>query len=131
MAHQGFRITTLEATSDQLMTATCTHITSDPGSNVIVDKAAVNRTGSEALAYLLSSLSAPHPFTAGATTSMGYRTTARWVRKTGLEALIDDEVGLLSQWGGEIIRDNTRLAWVSARGRDRGASVWEGKTSQA
>ncbi|WP_426705039.1 phage tail spike protein [Corynebacterium auriscanis] len=127
MARQGFRITTLEATSDQLMTATCTHITSDLASNVIVDKAAVNRTASEALAYLLSSLSAPHPFTAGAATSMGYRTTARWVRKTGLEALVDDEVGLLSRWGGEIIRDNTRLTWVSARGRDRGASVWEGK----
>lgn len=131
MARQGFRITTLEATSDQLMTATCTHITSDLGSNVIVDKAAVNRTASEALAYLLSSLSAPHPFTAGPATSIGYRTTARWVRKTGLEALIDDEVGLLSRWGGEIIRDNTRLTWVSARGRDRGASVWEGKNLTA
>lgn len=131
MGRQGFRITTLEVTSDQLMTATCTHITSDLASNVIVDRAAVNRTGSEALAYLLSSLSAPHPFTAGAPTSMGYRTTARWVRKTGLEALIDDEVGLLSRWGGEIIRDNTRLTWVSARGRDRGASVWEGKNLTA
>lgn len=127
MARQGFRITTLEATSDQLVTATCTHITSDLSTNVIVDRAAVNRTGSEALAYLLSSLSAPHPFTAGPATSIGYRTTARWVRKTGLEALVDDEVGLLSRWGGEIIRDNTRITWVSARGRDRGASVWEGK----
>lgn len=127
MGRQGFRITTLEATSDQLMTATCTHITSDLASNVIVDRAAVNRTASEALAYLLSSLSAPHPFTAGAATSIGYRTTARWVRKTGLEALVDDEVGLLSRWGGEIIRDNTRITWMSARGRDRGASVWEGK----
>lgn len=131
MARQGFRITTLEATSDQLMTATCTHITSDLGSNVIVDKAAVNRTASEALAYLLASLSAPHPFTAGPATSIGYRTTARWVRKTGLEALVDDEVGLLSRWGGEIIRDNTRITWVSARGRDRGASVWEGKNLTA
>ncbi|WP_235954005.1 phage tail spike protein [Actinomyces faecalis] len=127
MARQGFRITTLEATSDQLMTATCTHITGDLSTNVIVDKAAVNRTATEALAYLLASLSAPHPFTAGPTTSIGYRTTARWVRKTGLEALVDDEVGLLSRWGGEIIRDNTRITWVSARGRDRGASVWEGK----
>ncbi|MCQ9352970.1 peptidase [Corynebacterium sp. 209RC1] len=127
IGRQGFRITTLEATSDQLITATCTHITSDLASNVIVDRAAVNRTASEALAYLLSSLSAPHPFTAGPATSMGYRTTARWVRKTGLEALVDDEVGLLSRWGGEIIRDNTRITWVSARGRDRGASVWEGK----
>ena len=131
MGRQGFRITTLEATSDQLMTATCTHITSDLASNVIVDRAAVNRTASEALAYLLASLSAPHPFTAGPTTSIGYRTTARWVRKTGLEALIDDEVGLLSRWGGEIIRDNTRLTWVSSRGRDRGASVWEGKNLTA
>lgn len=131
IARQGFRITTLEATSDQLMTATCTHITSDLGSNVIVDKAAVNRTASEALAYLLASLSAPHPFTAGPATSIGYRTTARWVRKTGLEALVDDEVGLLSRWGGEIIRDNTRITWVSARGRDRGASVWEGKNLTA
>lgn len=127
MGRQGFRITTLEATSDQLMTATCTHITSDLSTNVIVERAAVNRTGSEALAYLLASLSAPHPFTAGPATSIGYRTTARWVRKTGLEALIDDEVGLLSRWGGEIIRDNTRITWVSARGRNRGTSVWEGK----
>ena len=58
IARQGFRITTLEATSDQLMTATCTHITSDLGSNVIVDKAAVNRTASEALAYLLAPIPA-------------------------------------------------------------------------
>lgn len=130
MPRQGFRITTLE-TSEGTVTAQGAHITSDIGSNVIIDRAAVNRTGSEALAYLLDSLSAPHPFTAGPTTSVGARMTARWVRKTGLEALIDDEVGLLARWGGEIIRDNTRLSWTPRRGIDGGASVWEGKNLTA
>lgn len=122
MGHQGFRITTLEATSDQLMAATCTHITSDLASNVIVDRAAVNRTASQATTHALASLSAPHPFTAGPATVSGIARRPGGCVKPAWKPSSMTRSGC-SRGGVEIIRDNTRITWVSAWKGPRGERV--------
>ncbi|MEW6960319.1 phage tail spike protein [Trueperella pyogenes] len=124
---QGFRVATLTMDGEQMWHAACHHITFDLATNVIVDAAAVNMTGSQALAHLLSRLAAPHSFTPGPVSNLGPRDSVRWVRKSGLEALSGDDNGILTRWGGDLTRDNTILSWQPRRGRISKVVVWEGK----
>ncbi|MEG2623341.1 MAG: phage tail spike protein [Clostridia bacterium] len=55
------------------------------------------------------------------------RTSCDWVDISPLQALLDPEIGFLTRWGAELVRDDFELYLLRRAGRNRGARIEYGK----
>ena len=63
----------------------------------------------------------------GRTDIAGNLVGVEWKRKNPIDALLDPDEGLVSRWGGEIVRDDYDFAILHNAGLDRGIRIEYGK----
>ena len=100
------------------------HITYDLGDNFLEDVRPTATTGSGAIASILGGTLYPHPFTGSST--VANISTAYYVRRNPIQALIGIDSCLVRRWGGYIKRDNFHIYHIPS-GRDLGYEIRYGK----
>jgi len=103
------------------------HIFYDLLDNLIEDCTLTNIGGAGALSLVLANTQYEHPFTSAGDVA-GSETT-QFIRRNPVDIIMGDE-GILSIWGGELVRNNFLITLSSARGLDRGVLVAYGKNIQ-
>lgn len=104
-SRQGFRVYKITKTTGQTLNIECRHVFYDLATNLVEDTNIINKSASQALKQVLDHLVAPHPFTTNPPTADAPIVSTRYVRKTGVEAILGDE-GIIAKWGGQLYRDN-------------------------
>lgn len=100
------------------------HITYDLGDNFLEDVRPTATTGSGAITSILGGTLYPHPFTGSST--VANISTAYYVRRNPIQALIGIDSCLVRRWGGYIKRDNFHIYHIP-NGRDLGYEIRHGK----
>ena len=100
------------------------HITYDLMDNFLEDVRPTATSGSGALSAILGGTLYPHRFTGMST--VANISTAYYVRRNPIQALIGIDSCLVSRWGGFIKRDNFEIRHIPA-GRDLGYEIRYGK----
>jgi len=103
------------------------HIFYDLLDNLLEDVRPTNLSGQGALDWILTHTQYAHPFTSMG--DVGGLNTKYFVRKNPVEAIMGTD-GIISMYGGELVRDNFLISYLGARGLDRGVLVAYGKNIQ-
>ncbi len=104
------------------------HITYDLASNMLEDVYPQNLNGNNALDWMFNRTQYPHKFKAFS--DIVKASTARWIRKNPLEAILgDDENSFVNRWGGELLRDNFNTKMLQRRGSNTGYRIKVGKNA--
>lgn len=103
------------------------HIYYDLLENLLEDVRPTSLSGQGALDYLLTRTQYAHPFTSMG--DVGGINTKYFVRKNPVESIMGTD-GLISVYGGELVRDNFLIKYLGSRGLDRGVLVAYGKNIQ-
>lgn len=103
------------------------HIFYDLLENILEDVRPTGLSGYGALDWILTRTQYAHPFTSMG--DVGGINTKYFVRKNPVDAIMGTD-GILSTWGGELVRDNFLIKLLGARGLDRGVLVAYGKNIQ-
>lgn len=88
------------------------------------------KTLQEAAEEMLDACHAEHPFTFQ-TNIRGTKSGFHFADKDPVTALLDPESGLVSRWGGQLVRDNTSLTVLDQAGAYRGMRFEYGKDIEA
>ena len=103
------------------------HIFYDLLENILEDVRPTGLSGYGALDWILTRTQYAHPFTSMG--DVGGINTKYFVRKNPVDAIMGAD-GILSIWGGELVRDNFLIKLLGARGLDRGVLIAYGKNIQ-
>lgn len=103
------------------------HIFYDLAQNLLEDVRPTDLSGTGALDWILNRTQYAHPFTSIG--DVGGTNTKYFIRKNPVEAIMGNE-GIISIWGGELVRENFLIKLLGARGLDRGVLVAYGKNIQ-
>ena len=96
------------------------HIYYDLIDNFLEDVRPTALTGTGALDWILTHTQYAHSFTSSG--DVASSNTHYYVRKNVIESIMGSE-GIISIWGGEIVRDNYNISLLQQRGADRGVLV--------
>lgn len=108
-------------------TAKARHIFYDLLSNFLEDSRPTQTTGSGALASILGGTLYPHRFEG--ISNIANTSTAYYVRKNPVQAILGLDNCLVKNWGGYIKRDNFTIRHIE-NGRDNGYEIRYGKNLQ-
>lgn len=100
------------------------HIFYDLLDNFLEDCRPTNQTGYGAIEWILTHTQYSHDFTSVGDVAGSY--TRYFIRKNPVEAIMGTD-GIISTWGGELVRDNFTIRLLQARGQDRGVLIAYGK----
>lgn len=101
------------------------HIFYDLSENFLTDVAPTQKSGVNAISWLLENAMFPTKFkVTGDVTSDN---SARYVRKNIVDAILGADNCIVKRWGGEIERDNFNIIYHKERGKDRGVYIKQGK----
>jgi len=103
------------------------HIFYDLLDNLLEDVTSTDLSGQATLNHILTNTQYAHPFTS--ISDVGGVNTLYFIRKNPVEAIMGSE-GLLSTYGGELVRDNFLIKHLGVRGSDRGVLIAYGKNIQ-
>jgi phage minor structural protein len=123
---QLFRIYRKQKTLDGIK-VNARHIFYDLLDNFLEDVRPTNLNGAGALDWTLTHTQYTHPFSSMSDVSTV--ATKYFIRKNPVEAILGKE-GIISAWGGELVRDNFAIKLLQARGLDRGVLIAYGKNIQ-
>lgn len=121
---QLFRIYEIEQT-DQGLIARARHISYDLLGNITSYKAD-QPTAVDALRGIMDGCERAHDFVAR-TDMADKRTEVCYEHLNPIKALLDPEVGFVSRWGAQLVRDNFELYFLRNAGLDRGVRIEHGK----
>ena len=113
---QAFRIGNVVKKKSKL-SSKCYHVFYDSENYLIVDSYVVNKTCSEALAYLNNATEPQSEFTVSS--DVTHVDSYRCVRKSFYEAVQT----ILERWGGHLVRDNFNIQIKNSIGHDNGIIV--------
>lgn len=107
---QGFRITAIDTSIEQVLHIEAVHVFFDLAHNLIADTFVVNKTPSQALTQLLGAANYPHSFTT-VSSDTGTVASARIVRTSIAAAILDtdEDNSFVNRWGGEFTFDNWQI----------------------
>lgn len=100
------------------------HIFYDNLNNFLEDVRPTNLNGAGALNWILSNTQYTHNFIS--MSDIDHIDTEYFVRKNPVDAIMGED-GVISRWGGELVRDNFTIKLLQARGLDRGVLISYGK----
>ena len=103
------------------------HIFYDLLDNFLEDVRPESLNGQDALNWILSRTQYAHTYTA--VSDVVTTNTKYFVRKNPVEAIMGSD-GIISNWGGELYRNNFEIQLLQARGLDRGVLIAYGKNIQ-
>lgn len=110
---QAFRIKNIEETLKSKKIY-ATHIFYDLADNLLEDVYPKSLNGNNAINWILSKTQYKHNFTGFSDIDLA--TSARYVRKNGVQALIgNEENSFVHRWGGEINRNNFNISIINKR----------------
>lgn len=123
---QLFRIYSVEPNAkEKAVTVKARHISYDLLGN-LTTYTGDNPTCGAALAGILDGCVKPHDF-AGRTNIADQRVIADWTLVSPIDALLNDDTGLLPVWGADLVRDNWELTVLDDAGLNRGVRIEYGK----
>jgi len=123
--YQLFRIATIERNIKEI-SITAYHIFYDLAKNMLLNVAPTEQTCQNFGQWILARTNYATPFTF--TSNISGAKSARYIRKTPVEAILsDDENSMISKFGGEIERDNFTIKLNANRGSNRGVKLMYGK----
>lgn len=123
-SEQLFRIKTIKPSFKKIIVY-ATHIFYDLEENFLTDVRPTNKSGVNAIKYLLDNAMFPTNFTV--TGDSIPDNTAFYIRKNIVEAILGTDNCIVNRFGGEIERDNFNIILHKKRGKDRGVLIKEGK----
>ncbi len=101
------------------------HIFYDLSENFLTDVAPTQKSGVNAISWLLENAMFPTKFKV--TGDVISDNSARYVRKNIVDAILGADNCIVKRWGGEIERDNFNIIYHKERGKDRGVYIKQGK----
>lgn len=123
---QLFRIySVLPNAKEKSITAKARHISYDILGNMTT-YTGDNPTCGAALAGILAGCAKPHDVT-GRTNISDQRVIGNWTDVSPMDALLNDETGLVNVWGADLVRDNWELTVLDDAGMNRGVRIEYGK----
>ncbi|MDD7465529.1 MAG: phage tail protein [Actinomycetaceae bacterium] len=125
---QGFRITAIDTSIEQVLHIEAVHVFFDLAHNLIADTFVVNKTPSQALTQLLGAANYPHSFTT-VSSDTGTVASARIVRTSIAAAILDtdEDNSFVNRWGGEFTFDNWQIKHAPRRGSLTGVVIQDRK----
>lgn len=101
------------------------HIFYDLSENFLTDVAPTQKSGVNAISWLLENAMFPTKFKV--TGDVISDNSARYVRKNIVDAILGADNCIVKRWGGEIERNNFNIIYHKERGKDRGVYIKQGK----
>lgn len=107
-----------------IITVNCRHIFYDLLDNFLEDVRPTSKTGLQALQYILANTQSPNKFTCSG--DVASSNTIYFVRTNPVDAIMGTN-SLLSNYQGELVRDNFNIGYWQHRGKDNGYLIMGGK----
>lgn len=123
-SYQLFRIKKVKPSLTKI-SVYAVHIFYDLSENFLSDVAPTNKSGVNAISWMLDN--AMFPTTFSVTGDLIPDNSARYVRKNLVEAILGADNCVVKRWGGEIERDNYNIILHNQRGEDKGVYIKQGK----
>lgn len=100
----------------------------DLGSNVVKSVNISNQTPQTAMNMMKANLVEPTDF--DFYSDMSTTSSTKWERQSGLSTIMGEEGSLIQYWGGEVLRENTRISLYNRIGKDNVTTLRLGKNIQ-
>lgn len=127
-SYQLFRIKEVEPDLTKI-NIQAKHIFYDLTENFLIDCRPTNKSGVNALNYILNNAMFEHKFTC--TGDLIPDNTAYYQNKNIVEAILGSDNCLVNRWGGEIERNNFNIIYHKQRGEDKNVYIKYGKNIKA